>query len=221
MKAKGMTRLLVVVLCACLAGCATSRSELHLKSPMAAAAASSVAPENQHVVVIRSIIDERVFEEAPSEPSTPSLGSGGAAKASDAVKARAIARKRNGFGQALGDVLLEQGQTVEGVLRENLTLAFQQAGYSVRNEADAGASPIVVDVHIKQFWAWFQPGFWAITLNNNITTDLVVEGASPVVVSTHVEDSRQAATEGAWLEIVGKGLDAYRAEVTSKTKGKF
>lgn len=211
-------RLAVLLACAVLAGCATSRSEVRLKSPPTTVAPSGSAK----VVVIRSVTDERVFEEAPSEPSTPSLGFGGANKNGDTVKARAIGRKRNGFGKALGDVLLENGQTVTGVVRENLAAALQQAGYQVKDAAQADASAIVMDVHIKKFWAWFQPGMWVITLNSDVATDLSLSGAAmPTTVSVHVEDAHGAATENAWIEIVDKALEAYRKEVTAKTQGKL
>lgn len=216
---KGYSRLIILCFCVMLAGCATSRSEIKLHSP-AIVAPSMTATSAQHVVVIGKITDERVFEQAPNDPSMPSLGFGGADKAADDVKARAVGRKRNTYGMALGDVLLQQGQTVESVVRENLIAAFQQAGYQVKGEGDAGPSPLVVDVHIKQFWAWFTPGFWAVTLSDNIATDLVVHGVEvPVVVSTHVEDKHAAATEDDWMQIVDKGLDAYRAEVAQRMRG--
>jgi hypothetical protein len=214
---KWYSRLVILCFCVMLAGCATSRSEIKLQSPVIAAPAATSA---QRVVVIEKITDERVFAEAPNDPSMPSLGFGGAGKATDDVKARAIGRKRNTYGMALGDVLLQPGQTVEGVVRENLIAAFQQAGYQVKSGGDGGLSPLVVDVHIKQFWAWFTPGFWAVTLSDNIATDLVINGiGAPVVVSTHVEDKRQVATEDAWMQIVDKGLAAYRAEVANRMQG--
>jgi hypothetical protein len=213
---KGYSRLVVLCFCVMLAGCATSRSEIKLHSP-AIVTPSTTATSAQRVIVIGKITDERVFEQAPNDPSTPSLGFGGSDKATDDVKARAFGRKRNTWGQALGDVLLQPGQTVESVIRENLVAAFQQAGYQVKSQSDAGPSPLVVDVHIKQFWAWFTPGFWAVTLSNNIATDLVINGAgSPVVVSIHVEDKHAAATESDWMQIADKGLDAYRVEVSRR-----
>jgi uncharacterized lipoprotein YajG len=200
---------------AILAGCATSRSEIALSSP--AAASTTRAATKARTVVIRSVVDERVFEEAPKVASIPSLGFGGASKASEEVKARAVGRKRGGFGKALGDVLLDDGQTVVGLVRENLTTAFQETGFQVVNEGAADPASLVVDVHIKQFWAWFQPGFWAIALNANIETNLEISGtAPPTAISVHVEDSRQMATETAWLEIVEKALLAYRTEAASK-----
>lgn len=216
---KRYSRLVTLCFCVMLAGCATSRSEIKLHSPEIVAPAAT-ATSAQRVIVIGKITDERVFEDAPSDPSTPSLGFGGAGKAADDVKARAVARKRNGYGKAMGDVLLQSGQTVDGVIRDNLTAAFLQAGYQVKDASDAGPSPLVVDVRIKTFWAWFEPGFWAITLSNNISTDLVVSGVqAPIVVSARVEEKHQAATDSGWIDIVDKGLDAYRAELLQRLQG--
>ncbi len=199
---------------ALVGGCATTRSEIKLSSPAAVRAEKTTTGR---AVVIRSVTDERVFEQAPGEPSTPSLGFEGAQQASADIKARAVARKRGGFGKAMGDVLLENGQTVAGLVRENLTAAFQQAGYQIAGEGAVRPAPLVIDVHIRQFWAWFQPGFWAITLSANIETSLDVAGASsPTVIKVHSEESRQIATETAWLEILQKALLAYREQVVSK-----
>ena len=200
---------------AMLAGCATSRSELKLAGPEATPTAKVT---KERAVVIRSVRDERKFAENPSDPSTPSLGSGGATQAGDAIKARAFARKRNGFGQALGDVLLEDGQTVTGVVRDNLAAAFREAGYRVAPDAAAaGAKPLVVDVRVKKFWAWFTPGMMTITLAANIDTDVLIsDGGAATLVSVSARDDRMAATEGAWVEIAQKALAAYRTEAARK-----
>lgn len=205
----------VLLVAALLAGCATSRSELKLAGPGPAPTAQAVKARS---VVIRSVRDDRVFAEKPADPSTPSLGFGGAAQASDAVKARAVGRKRGGFGQAMGDVLLEEGQTVTGVVRDNLAAAFRTAGYRVAPDvASAGADPLLVDVRVRKFWSWFTPGFWAITLAAQIETDLSVSGAgTPTVVSVTARDNLMAATEGAWMNIVQKALAAYREEAAAK-----
>jgi len=215
---KGYARLVILCFCVTLAGCVTSRSEIKLPGPTIVAPATT-ATSAQHVVVIGKITDERVFEDGSDDPSTPSLGFGGAGKATDDIKARAVARKRNTYGMALGDVVLQPGQTVESVIRENLAAAFQQAGYQVKDEGDAGPSPLVVDVHIKKFWSWFTPGFWAITLENEISTDLVLNGVAVPMVSAHVEEKHAVTTDKDWIEIVDKGLDAYRAEVSHRMQG--
>jgi len=202
--------------CAVLAGCATTRSELQLPTPSAAPAAA--APSTGKVAVIRTVKDERVFEDAPSDPSTPSLGFGGASQAPAAIKLRAIGRKRGGFGQAFGDVLMQEGQTVESVVRENLTTALRQAGIQVAADA-AGAPPdaMLLDVRIKALWSWINPGFWAITANGRVATDVDVVGKPGATrIAVEHSESRQLMTEGAWLEVIGKTLEAYRAEAVKK-----
>ena len=196
------------VLLTVLGGCATSRSEIALVSP----AATPPVPTAGKPAVIRSIKDERVFEQAPRDPGRPSLGFEGAAQASADTKARAIGRKRNTYGQALGDVLLQPGQTIERVVRENLTAALHQSGYRVVTEREAG-SALVLDVRIRKFWSWIQPGFWAITLHTAIATDLQMSGSpAPAVVDVKSSEGLQVASDGNWIEAVGKALAAYRAE---------
>ncbi|BCK86296.1 hypothetical protein MIZ01_0050 [Sideroxyarcus emersonii] len=196
-------------------GCATSRSEVKLGD----SGTATYAVTKSKVVLIGSVTDERVFEQDPNEPGTPSLGGEGATLASADTKARAIGRKRGGFGKALGDVLLENGQTVAGVVRENLTNALKQAGYrTTSNAAEAGPDPVIIDVRIKQFWAWLQPGFWAITLHTDIATNLEISGkATPATVEVHAQDSRQVVTDSAWIEIVDQALKDYRQQAAAKS----
>ncbi len=198
-----------------LGGCATSRTELQLDtgSRGAATAVRADAP----VAVIRTIVDERRFEQSPDEPSTPSLGFEGADKASAELKARAIGRKRGGFGKALGDVLLQPGQTVHSVVRDSLGSALRQAGYKVLDQAPAGSSPLLIDVRIVKMWAWIQPGFWAISVNTDIATELSLSDPGKAIsVSVHTEESRQMVTESAWLEALQKALEAYRREALAR-----
>lgn len=214
-------RVLAVLLLAAsivLGGCATSRSEIRLTSP--AAPQSTTPNTNAPTAFIRTVKDDRAFEQAPKEPSTPSIGFEGATQATAEAKLRAIGRKRNTYGMALGDVFLQNGQTVESVVRENLAAALRDSGYNVRNDAGVGTSSLVIDIRIRKFWAWLQPGFWAVTVNADIATDLTLSTtstATPVVV--HVEDARQFVTDSAWLETIDKALQAYRREATQKLHG--
>jgi hypothetical protein len=196
-------------------GCATSRSEISLAAPPPSAApatTAAAAPGSGRIVAIRTVTDARGFEAAPTDPSTPSIGTEGGD-----VRERAVGRKRNTYGRALGDVLLPEGETVTGTVRDNLAAAFRQAGYNVVDANNAPAETILVDVEIKQFWSWFQPGFWAITLNANIETNLTVaEGQSPRTISVHVERQGQAATDGAWRQVLQEAVAAYRTEAATQ-----
>ncbi|WP_136248330.1 flagellar biosynthesis protein [Halomonas borealis] len=189
-----------------ITGCATSRSVVPIDVPVARD--GGVQTES---IFIESVVDNRTFEEAPRIPSTPSLGFDGANAASDEMKARAIGRKRNGYGKALGDVFLPENQTVEELIRKYATAAFNDAGWRVVDNAGADQT---VAIQIDELWAWFKPGFWAITLNSNVSTTLkFVRNGVQIPVSVHVEDTRQMATEGAWKEIVEMALEEYRGKV--------
>lgn len=204
---------------AVLSGCATSRSEVAVVTPVATGVK---APFNGRTVVIATVKDDRVFQDAPPQPFIPSLGSGGVAAATEAIKSRAVARKRNSYGQALGDVLLQEGQTVQGLVRANLTAAFEQAGYRVAPVGTAAApgspAPTRVDVSIKKFWSWMQPGFWALTFSTNIETVLATTtpGAAPREISVSTSEQGQVGGDDAWISAVQKALSAYQTEAAGK-----
>jgi hypothetical protein len=107
---------------------------------------------------------------------------------------------------------------VTAVVRDNMSAAFREAGYRVAPDtASAGPNPLLVDVKVKKFWAWFTPGMMTITLAANIDTDVLVsDGGTPTLVSVTARDDRMAATESAWTEIVQKALVAYRSEAAKK-----
>ena len=157
-----------VALCAAaatlvLGGCAATRStiDLPVSKPVQ-------APQAQTAVYVKlvEVTDKRVFEAKPSNPSTPSLGQPEELKDA-AITARAIARKRGSFGNALADILLPPDRTVALVVREAVTEALGQRGYTVVQAGApeyAGAAPL--DVDIRQFWSWLTPGFWTLSLEN-------------------------------------------------------
>ena len=116
----GVTRLF-------LSGCATNRGVVRLEQ----AAAQTPVQATGKTVFIDTVTDRREFQENPSSQDIPSLGFGGSAAATADIKRRAIARKRNTFGRALGDILLEEGQTVETVIRDALKRSFAELGYTV------------------------------------------------------------------------------------------
>src|SRR5690349_10713187 len=101
MNIRTMGAIALVAAGALLGGCATNRSEVKVSGP--APATTQVAVTKERAVVIRSIKDDRQWTSGSGDPAQPSLGFEGAAAATEATKARAIARKRNGFGQAMGD----------------------------------------------------------------------------------------------------------------------
>lgn len=206
-----ITRLLAYgVAASILAGCAVGRGTVDVTAP------KSANPATGKYVRIDSVSDKRTFEVAPSTADIASLDPD--EDTSDASKSRAIGRKRNGYGKALGDIVLPEGKTVSGIVEEALTSGFQNAGYIVVKKGDPNydaAAP--VNARIVNFWAWFQPGFWAISVNHKSDVELAGEVGGlhgQNTVTTKVTESRQIASTSEWKEIVEKGL----AAISEQTK---
>ena len=137
---------------------------------------------------------------------------------------RAIARKRNTFGKALGDVLLPEGQTVPKLVGDALTRGFRESGYRVLQPEDTGyaeASAITAD--IDRFWAWFTPGFWAITLEFRADVQIQAE-VGPFQNGGSVQGSAQergmAATSDTWKSVVDKGVEDLIRNLRAKLENR-
>ena len=190
-----------------LGGCATSRSVLDIPAPAAGPASSP----NGKQVLINSVSDKRVFEAQPGSPSIPSLDADEQIDAS--IKLRAVGRKRNTFGKALGDILLKEGQTVEALTSAAIRQAFAEQGYTViTSKEQAVGVPYTVDASIDKFWSWMNPGFASITLSTEISTSLSVKspgGADLQTVYVKASDNYQTGMEENWVEVINKAVRAY------------
>lgn len=202
-------------------GCATNRGIVSLQQPLPVASSP-----NGKQIYIRSVSDRREFQENPKSQDIPSLGFGGSATASEDMKKRAIARKRNTYGKAMGDILLRDGQTVETVINEALLRSFTGQGYAVlKNAQEVTPDTLLIDTSINKFWAYMTPGFWAIRLTCDISTDLNVASAKTgrtekEVFTVKAEGSYQTAAEGNWLEVLGQAVDKYVEQIGAKYSGK-
>lgn len=195
-------------------GCATNRGILDVR------VTEPQNPASGRAVVIARVTDSRVFELAPLEPSIPSLKGGEIGD--KAITSRAIARKRNGYGMAIGDILLPEGRTVEALVREALVKSFREAGYRVIDGTasandKANATPIEAD--IEQFWSWVTPGFWALTME--FEAKVRIKGDVPSfkngeTVRGYVELHTQAAGTRAWENTINKGIDEFIDEVRKR-----
>lgn len=190
-----------------LAGCATSRSEVDVNvAPLSATQA--VAASNGKTVLI-STVDDRVFQIDPRSPDIPSLKNDEVTDKS--ITERAIARKRNGYGKGLGDVLLPSGRTVSQLVNESVAAAYKQAGYQVVTEPSTPGAA-TVKVHIVEFWSWFTPGFFSVDVSNKSHLRIETPGATALNVVTRKDESMQAVTEGDWKKITEAGLQEVSRE---------
>ena len=189
-----------------LAGCATSRSEIDINvAPMSSA---QVAASNGKKVQI-STVDERVFQIDPRSPDIPSLKNNEVTDKS--ITERAIARKRNGYGMALGDVLLPSGRTLSQLVNESVASAYKQAGYEVVTEPGA-ADATAVKVHIVEFWSWFTPGFFSVDVSSKSLLRIETPGEKVLNVVTRQNQSMQAVMENDWKKITEADLQEVSRE---------
>ncbi|MDH3233729.1 MAG: flagellar biosynthesis protein [Alphaproteobacteria bacterium] len=203
-----MTSRLVALLCVgvLLGGCAVNRSEINVGVDKSQPAAAATVP-----VKLVNVTDKRRFELNPRRPSIPSLKNG---EINDSkITKRAIARKRNSYGMAMGDVLLPPGRTVEDLAREALVKALNEAGYRVLKPSDPGyqaAPALSADIH--EFWSWVTPGFTEIAMEFKADVRLIGDWPAAVdkrTVRGYARVTGFAGTESMWQETINKGIDNF------------
>jgi len=208
--------ILLLTILILLSGCATNRGVVSLQIPKA----NKPTRLNDESIFIKSVTDNRIFQEKPSSPDIPSLGFGGADSSSTDIKKRAIARKRNTYGKALGDILLEENQTVESIIKDSLIQSFYELGYDVIGKKDnVDAETIIVEASIEKFWAWMNPGFWAITISSEIETIITATNSqgNPKEIYVKSQGKFQTANGGNWLEV----MNECQQQFNDKTKELF
>ncbi len=206
-----------MILVVLLAGCATNRSVVDISDIGQGAV---TAPSNGKEVYINQIKDHRVFQVNPSSPNIPSLDP--AEESSDSIKARAIGRKRNAYGKALGDIVLKEGDTVVSLTASAIRQAFIEKGYKVVDTPTQPSQNVyVVNADISQFWTWMNPGFWSLSLSSEIDTKIQVKGGGAtknIAVHTKYADNFQTATDGNYTQVISDALKEYIKNLKEKLK---
>jgi len=199
----------LAITCLMMVGCATSRQVIALED-------TSIAnPSEGPALKLFRVSDNRKFQIRPATPSIPSLKNGEIEDTS--ITSRAIARKRNGYGRALGDILLPEGETVMKLVEDHLTSSLRENGYRVLSPGEADypdAMPLEID--INQFWGWMSPG--AFTIGLSFQADIVVsaptsEYKSGVVVCSDVEQRFGAALGSNWKTVIEASLEELNINV--------
>ena len=204
-----MRAVCAIVVMALLSACAVNRTEITIPPQTSTQPAGGVA-------VVVDAVDARRFEVAPSSPSIPSLKESSQINDKQ-ITSWALARKRNAYGAALGDVLLSSPQTVASLVGAAVTAGLRDSGYRVLDANDpeyAGAPRITVQ--IAQFWTWVTPGFAQIKLDN--VTDLTLQGnlaafAAPATISLTETKGYGAIFESDWAEFIACVLTKIREQV--------
>ena len=204
----------LVVVGSVLVGCAATRSELDVSVPKPAVTPTKAA------VKITNVTDSRRFEINPRSPSTPSVRDNEIDNKQ--LIARAVGRKRGGFGNAWGDVVLPEGQTVSGLVEEALVAALAEKGYAVlARDAPGydGAIPLSADV--LKFWSWVTPG-WAISITHE--SQIRLTGPWPLRLDNReisgyaYYKSYVAIVESDWGDLLNNGLADLQQNLAKELK---
>ncbi len=203
------TTLLLLSALVLTGGCALTRGVMDIKGKPVA------NPESGKAIKIVSVTDNRVFEVAPSSASTPSLQ--GDEINDKAITSRAVARKRNTVGAALGDIVLPENRTVTMVAQERITRVFRESGYRVLEVGDSDYDrAIPVTVNIEKFWSWFSPGFWKVSLE--FDADMHIQGSIGNLgkgknIKGYARLKSSTGSSGAFRKTIIKGLDDFASNL--------
>lgn len=199
-----------------VSGCALTRSVVELPKT-----AEIINPVSGPAVKFVSIEDKRVFAVDPKIPEIPSISENEINNA--AIQARAIARKRNGYGAGAGDVLLPENQTVVSLWERELINTFREAGYRVVEPTDpdyATATPVSIEIH--QYWSWAKLGFMQLHIGNmsevKIVGDLGKTEGTHVILNNYESPGLAIAIDEDWIETSQNGLRALMVKVKAYLK---
>lgn len=173
-------------------GCAVGRRTVDLSVP--------AAPDNLPLagsISLAGIEDRRTFENKPSDPSTPSID-GDVATLTPEMQSQMIGRQRGGYGNALGDVALPEGTTIEEKVEEMAANALAQLGYDLVNDA---SEERMIAINVTRFWAWLTPGFVAIKVDSVIEAEVTLtspSGSRTFTVDATAREEAAAATDAVW-----------------------
>ena len=206
---KKLKTILTAIIIMYISGCATNRAVLDINNN------ESVNPAQGQAIKFVRITDNRDFQIKPSEANIPSLKNN---EINDSnITSRAIARKRNGYGKALGDILLPENKTVMNVVENLLAKGFRDSGYRVLSVGDDNYNTAIpVEVDIAKFWGWFSPGFWSIGLNFQTlikVTAPINEFQQGIEFDSDVQKRFQTARESNWKTVIDLSLDELNKDI--------
>lgn len=162
---------------------------------------------------ITEVTDARQFMNEPSDPSIPSID-GDVTTMNEAIKSVMIGRQRNTWGQAMGDIALPVGQTVQERTQKLIEEGLKQKGYSISTDM---ASPNTAKVVVREFWAWFTPGMWGVSFEAKINclVTITVDGKIyEFTVSGYGKNVGQMASDANWQKAYNIAFNDFMAKLS-------
>ena len=168
-------------------------------------------------VFIDKYTDTKRFATNASTPDQPTYNPRAGL---DDAKSRIIARKRDVFGKALGDILLKDNLTTEKLVRNIVAQSFVDAGYNVVTE-DPENKAIKCNITVNKLWGWTSPGFWSIGIvtNTELTIDLSYENKPDSIHTYQKEETRGVFVASKDLKITFKNnFFSVKQDLTDKIR---
>ncbi|MGN1281313.1 MAG: hypothetical protein ACI4UM_05360 [Succinivibrio sp.] len=213
----GLVKILSVLSAACfiLTGCATSRGTLDLTAALSDKVQSADSVKS---VFIDKYTDNRVFATNASSPDKPTYDP--SKGLDDETRAKIIARKRNGYGMAMGDIVLANGLTTEKLIRNIVSQAFVDAGYTVVTD-DPDNKAVHANINVDRFWGWVEIGFFApsVFASSELLLDLSYGDRSDSIHSYKVEENVCLIANGEeWKRAFLDNLKNVKSDLTERIK---
>jgi len=208
---KKITVLALLITALLASGCVTGRRVVALNIP-----AGTVVEATKGNIDIVQTIDARKFENKPSSPSTPSVDGDVNAMSKDQLKTM-IGRQRNGYGAAMGDIQLAGGSNIEMEAQKLVAEGLKRRGYTTNKAPGNNAV-----VKVEEFWAWFTPGFAAVTFESRLrcAITLTVNGTKKdLVVNGHGVNKGQVASDANWQLAYSRAFEDFLKNFDSALAG--
>ena len=117
---------------------------------------------------------------------------------------------------------MQEGETVESIIKGSLARSFTELGYKVINEkSQITKDTIIIEASINKFWSWMNIGFWTLGLTSEIDVKIMLEKHNEVRKISAVYEERFMTARGSnWIKIMNKNLDNFNDEVKKSIKSK-
>lgn len=205
-----LLQILTIVFLVLLTGCVLGRRTVDL--PIQSVSNSH---EGKGEVFIGNIVDNRIFQNNPSDPSIPSVD-GDVHSLTPQQKGMMIGRQRGGFGNAAGDVALPANNSVISRTRKLLEEGFKKRGYSITSDSNNPQSATAI---INKFWAWFTPGFWTITFEAHVNYTITLtkpDGPSTLILQGYGRNQGQMASDANWQLAYQRAFQDFLSKLDSQ-----
>lgn len=202
-----------------LAGCPASKGKFTLQNPEFQNYQNINSAKG--VVFIASVNDKREFEDTPKNASIPSVHNRQVESLNAKEKDKYIARKRNSYGKAMENIILDGNQTVTNLVKTSVARAFANNGFYVLNdEKQINQNTIILKVDVLKFWSFFRPGFWSVAVNTHIKSD-VSTGSKNITTDVDHMEKFQMVLDRDYQKVTNDALRIYEKQLTDKIAQEF